>query len=237
MKTIFLDFDGVLFDSVKEAYLLSRYAFYNIPIKTEIDKNHYQKFRKYRYLITHSWHFYIILSLLENNINENNFETIYNTYLKQGKNSNIIKFDKKYTSAREKLIQEDYNFWNKLDNPFDFFFEIKELSKNKNYNFIILTNKKRLPVQNKLKEYKIENIKIFANDDLKIYENKAEFINIFMCNNNILKSILIEDSINNINDCKKYPQINCLLANWGYLNPIQKGLNKDDILKIIKEFQ
>ena len=57
---IFTDFDGVLFDSVKEAYLLARYAYYNIPIKDKIDENYYQKFKKYRYLITHYLKIYII---------------------------------------------------------------------------------------------------------------------------------------------------------------------------------
>ena len=226
MKTIFLDFDGVLFDSVKEAYLLARYAFYDIPIKDEIDEDHYQKFRKYRYLITHSWQFYIIFTLIEKNIEEANFVNLYNNLFANGIDFNIQNFDKKYVLTRENLVKEDYNFWNNLDTPFDFFYEIKNLLQDKSYNFIILTNKKKLPVQNKLKEYNTENIKLFANEDLKEYKNKADFIYNYLNLNNIDKCILIEDSIDNIKDCKKYSQIKCLLVDWGYVNPKEKGFTK-----------
>ena len=40
---IFLDFDGVLCDSVKEAYLLSRYAFYGISPFEKIDNENFEK--------------------------------------------------------------------------------------------------------------------------------------------------------------------------------------------------
>lgn len=235
MKTIFLDFDGVLFDSVKEAYLLARYAFYDIPIKDEIDEDHYQKFRKYRYLITHSWQFYIIFTLIEKNIEEANFVNLYNNLFANGIDFNIQNFDKKYVLTRENLVKEDYNFWNNLDTPFDFFYEIKNLLQDKSYNFIILTNKKKLPVQNKLKEYNTENIKLFANEDLKEYKNKADFIYNYLNLNNIDKCILIEDSIDNIKDCKKYSQIKCLLVDWGYVNPKEKGFTKKQVLEYIKE--
>ncbi len=235
MKTVFLDFDGVLFDSIKEAYLLARYAFYGIPIKDKIDEEHYQKFKKYRYLITHSWQFYIILTLIEKNIDSANFANLYNNLLVHGIDTNIKIFDEKYVLARENLVKEDYNFWNVLDTPFDFFYEIINLSQDKNYDFIILTNKKKLPVQNKLKEYIIENIRLFANEDLKEYKNKADFIYNYLNLNNIDKCILIEDSIDNINDCEKYSQIKCLLADWGYVNPKEKGLTKEQVLEYIKE--
>lgn len=235
MKTIFLDFDGVLFDSVKEAYLLARYAFYDIPVKEAIDEEHYQKFKKYRYLITHSWQFYIILTLIEKNIEEANFVNMYNNLFANGVDINIKKFDEKYVLARENLVKEDYNFWNNLDTPFDFFYEIKNLAQDKSYNFIVLTNKKKLPVQNKLKEYNTKNIKLFASEDLKEYKNKADFIYNYLNLNNIDKCILIEDSIDNIKDCEKYSQIKCLLANWGYVNPNNKGLNKETIIYNIKE--
>ena len=49
MKTIFLDFDGVLFDSVKEAYLLSRCAYDGILPQEPINELEYSRFHKYRY--------------------------------------------------------------------------------------------------------------------------------------------------------------------------------------------
>ena len=64
MKTIFSDFDGVLFDSVKEAYLLARFAYYGISPDKPVVQDEYYIFRKYRYLNTHSWQFYYFFLLV-----------------------------------------------------------------------------------------------------------------------------------------------------------------------------
>lgn len=68
MKTIFLDFDGVLFDTVLESYLLARYAYLGIEPQEKIDENEYNLFHFARYLITNSWHYYYIMKLIENKI-------------------------------------------------------------------------------------------------------------------------------------------------------------------------
>ena len=208
---IFTDFDGVLFDSVKEAYLLARYAYYNIPIKDKIDEKHIKVSKT------------------------DKFENLYNKLLNQDISTNIRNFDKKYVQAREALIKDDYEFWDSLDIPFKFFYQIKELAENKEYKFIILTNKKRLPVKNKLEKYNAKNFELYANEELQQFKNKAEFINYYLKKYNIQKCYLIEDSIDNINNCKKYPQIQCLLANWGYINPKETGLSKEEIINYIKE--
>ena len=234
MKTIFSDFDGVLFDSVKEAYLLARFAYYGISPNKPVVHDEYYIFRKYRYLNTHSWQFYYFFLLLENKTTDNLFETNYYELTATPDLQRIKDFDEKYVSARENLIKYNYDFWNSLDEPYDFFFEVKELSKNPDYEFIILTNKKRLPVQNKISQYGINKIKLFANEDLVSYNNKAEFIADYLNSHSVDSCYLIEDSIDNINSCKMYPQIKPLLVNWGYVNPKEKGLSEKEILEIIK---
>lgn len=232
---IFTDFDGVLFDSVKEAYLLARYAYFDIPIKEKIVEEHYQKFRKYRYLITHSWNFYIILSLLEKCTNEDEFENLYNKFLNQGINMDISDFDEKYVQARETLIKDDYEFWDSLDIPFKFFYQIKELAENKEYKFIILTNKKRLPVKNKLEKYNAKNFELYANEELQQFKNKAEFISAYMKKNNFKEAFFIEDSISNLAPCKNNVSIKPILVDWGYISPKALGVNEQIILNKLRE--
>ena len=48
MKTIFSDFDGVLFDSVKEAYLLARCDYFGISPDKPVVQDEYYIFRKFR---------------------------------------------------------------------------------------------------------------------------------------------------------------------------------------------
>ena len=70
MKTIFSDFDGVLFDSAKEAYLLARCAYYGIEAQYPVDVQEYLKYHKVRYLVSKSWQFYYIFELLNSNISD-----------------------------------------------------------------------------------------------------------------------------------------------------------------------
>lgn len=232
-KVVFLDFDGVLFDSVKEAYLLSRKAYFDIDIKVPIDTMHYSKFRKFRYLITHSWQYFYMLQMIENNIGENEFEQKF--YDVVTKSLQAEDFDRNFALARENLLKTDFEYWDSIDEPFEFFKDVARLCDEFPEKFIILTNKKKLPVQNKLKKYKVNNIKLFANEDLLSYNNKAEFIIDYMEKHNLQKSFLVEDSIDNINSCGKYPQIHTLLVDWGYIHPREKGVSRDEILEIIKE--
>ena len=233
MNTIFLDFDGVLFDSVKEAYLLARCAYKGINVKSKIDNTEYKKFYKYRYLISKSWQFYYIFKLILNNVPDNYFEKEYNSYIANIENNAVTEFDKKYVKSRENLIKSDFVFWDNLDTPFDFFFKIKELSQDKKYKFIILTNKKKLPVKNKLEKFSL-NVELFANEDLSKYASKGAFIQKYMQDNNIEKCFFVDDSMDNINSCLEYNNIKSLLANWGYVNPKHTGYSSDEILNIIK---
>lgn len=232
MKTLFLDFDGVLFDSVKEAYLLSRSAYANISPLEPIDKTEYTIFHKYRYLITKSWHFYYIYELIKKHVVDFDFEKKYKNLVVNGNKEKAEIFDKKYVTARENLIRENYNFWDSLDEPYPFFFKIKELTKDNNYKIIILTNKKKLPVLNKLKKYNLK-AELFANEDLINYANKSQFISNYMTKNSISNAFFIEDSIENLKACEKNKDIRGLLVNWGYLSPKEKGLSLEEVIKEI----
>ena len=231
-SAIFSDFDGVLFNSVKEAYILSRYAFENVEFHVPLNPDEFEVFCTFRYLITHSWQFYYIFKLIKEKISQKNFENRYfdllNTFDK-----NATVFDEKYSYGRQLLIQQDYDFWDSLDTPYEFFYKLKDLSET--HNVIILTNKKRLPVENKLKKYNADKFKLFSNEDLKNFKNKAEFIHNFMLEHKIQKSILIEDSIDNLRDCQKYENIKPVLVDWGYILPAAKGKSLDDVILEIKE--
>ena len=56
-----------------------------------------------------------------------------------------------------------------------------------------------------------------------------------MLEHKIQKSILIEDSIDNLRDCQKYENIKPVLVDWGYILPAAKGKSLDDVIWEIKE--
>ena len=115
MKTIFLDFDGVLFDSTKEAYLLSRYAYSGISVFDEIEQNDYRLFCNYRYLIGNSWQYYHLLNALKSTDIVVEFQKHIKARSQADKN-----FDLEFQNARKRLIAEHLEFWQELDTPYPF---------------------------------------------------------------------------------------------------------------------
>ena len=101
---IFLDFDGVLCDSVKEAYLLSRYAFYEISPFEKIDNEAFQKFKRFRTSVTNSWQYYNFYS-----------------DKKEGYNNITQEFNEKFLAKRKELITNHSEFWLNLETKTIFF--------------------------------------------------------------------------------------------------------------------
>ena len=233
MKTIFLDFDGVLFDSQKEAYLLARYAFYDIPVKEAIDDEHYQKFRKYRYLITHSWHYYYILKLIENNTTE--FKKEYYELINNRNTEIDSLFDEKYQKQRKLLIENDYNYWKTLEQPYGFFYKIQKIKND--FDVIILSTKNEFAIRNHLNDYdfKLKDEKIIGKEKLKKYRSKSNFIENYIKSNKIEKAIFIDDSIDNLKECRNTEHLQCIQAKWGYVEPQLSSDNSTEIINLIKE--
>jgi FMN phosphatase YigB (HAD superfamily) len=66
-RLIFFDFDGVLFDTVREAYASAVIAGGRSDTLDDVDYNssHYETFRKLRYLISPAWNYKYLLEVLE----------------------------------------------------------------------------------------------------------------------------------------------------------------------------
>ena len=72
-KVLFLDFDGVLFDTLKEVYLVNRKLFLGVDLFDEVDEKNYQLYSKYKYLVYNIWMFYYYNPLLLTIYNYNQF--------------------------------------------------------------------------------------------------------------------------------------------------------------------
>ena len=59
-RAVFLDFDGVLFDTVREVYTVSMMALDPSNRISDIDfgSKHFEKFNQLRYLIGPAWNYY-----------------------------------------------------------------------------------------------------------------------------------------------------------------------------------
>lgn len=237
MKTVFLDFDGVLFDTLKEAFVLCRYAYSNINIFEPINEDIYKLFYKYKFLVFNSWQYYYIMKLLSehNYTNDNDFINQYNQFMQNRDTKKEEIFDKNYLSKRLDMMNNHKEFWNSLETPFPFFNKIKELYNDNKIDIIIVSKKNNIAINTRLNQYNLilEPSKVFAKEELLPYKTKAEFINEYMIKNNIATSFFVDDNSNNLRPCKNYPQITPLLANWGNIAINETGLSCKEIINIL----
>ncbi len=235
MKTIFLDFDGVLFDTVLESYLLARYAYYGIEPFEKINESEYTIFHLLRYLIIHSWHYYYIMKLISEKISFNNFAKEYKNAILNRNIEADIEFDMKFQQKRKDLVKNHFDFWNKLDKPYPFFEKIKSISNI--YNILIVSTKNEDIILRHCKDYKLEidEKNIIGKTKLQEYGSKRAFLEYYINTNKIKKSIFIDDAIATVKDCSNIQDLDVYCANWGYVADKKDGLNEEEINNILKE--
>lgn len=237
---IFLDFDGVLCDSSKEAYILSRYAFYDIDVHNPIDNDNYFSFRNNIYLVNNSrQYYYLMLTLKDFSSYSSDFiQTKFNLFISKGNTELSQNFNKKFLEKRKDLISNDFNFWNGLDTPTLFLKKLKNLIiNNQNCTFAILSTKNKIALERKLKFWSV-NINsdlIFDKADLENI-TKGQFISDFMnTHKEYSNAILIDDNEKNINSCANIENLKAFLTSWGYTKPQKTKFDEQFILNIIKE--
>jgi len=231
-KYLFLDFDGVLFDTLKEAYILCRYAFSGIDYYIPVDENEYKKFYRYKFLVFNSWQYYYLMSIIKENLTDEEFINKYTFLLNNRDLKSEEDFDKKYYSVREDLMLNHHKFWDKLETPFPFFEHIKQLTTESKYIPIIVSKKNKNAIEYRLNQYGLHicTRNIYGKDELSDYKTKADFINEFMATNNIKTAYFIDDNSNNLEPCKKYPEIIPLLAGWGNIKIGETGLSAETLV-------
>lgn len=232
MQTLFLDFDGVLFDTLKEAYLLCRYSFRGVDVRVPINKDEYNLFYKYKFLVYNSWQYYYLMSVL-------NSKSVVNDYKECLNNRDYDAervFDEKYYQKRLEMKREMFDFWNSLEEPFEFFFEVKSIFEKGKIDIVIVSKKDFESIKLRLEQYGLclSDNKIFAKEQLMKYSEKRDFIKEYMGANGVERAIFVDDNSHNLNPCNDIDGLQCLLAGWGNIAIDEKGLTCSDIVNAIK---
>ncbi|MBR1617659.1 hypothetical protein IJ670_05850 [bacterium] len=232
--TLFLDFDGVLFDTIREVYLINRFVYRGIDLKHSIDEKNYKLFSKYKYLVYNIWMFYYYNPLIFNEIAENE---IPNEFQK-----NILKRNKKqeedfcldFLDARRRLINNDYEFWKNLEIPYQFFYNVKKLYEKEKINLVVVSKKNKKSIQERFETYdfKLDENNIFAREILDQYPSKGAFLNEYMQKNDIEQAIFVDDNINNLKTVDN-PKIKTILALWGNVEPNSVGMDEKEAFDFI----
>lgn len=237
-KALFLDFDGVLFDTLREVYLVNRYEFLNVDLFSEVDEKNYQLFSKYKYLVYNIWMFYYYNPIIFNNTNEDEIAEKYNKAILNRDLEKEKIFCENFLNTRKKLVLNHYEFWKNLETPYNFFFEIKKIYEENNINVVIVSKKNKTSI---LERFESQGLNfnpdlVFAREALDKYSSKGEFLDEYMTKNNIDSAIFVDDNNNNLKSCENNFKIKNILALWGNTQPNIQGYSEVDAIFEIKKF-
>lgn len=224
MPTLFLDFDGVLYDTLKEAYILCRYVCEGIDLFAPIEQDIYSKFYKYKYLVFNSWQYLYLMK----SITSKDIISSYNSFLQNRDLKQEEDFEDKYLKARKWLLDNHSDYVDKLESKFPFLDMVKNLQ-NK-YDILIVSRKNNFAIQRKNTGFKI-----YGKEELSNVIDKAEFIEKYMKDNNVKKGFFIDDNSHNLTPCENIPNLTCLLAGWGNIAINEKGLSQEEIYQILNK--
>ena len=238
-KILFLDYDGVLFDTLREVYIVNRKLYLNIDFLCPIEEEKYELYSKYKYLIYNIWMFYYYNPLIfDNKNNDNDIEKMFNLALEKRDRFAEEKYCREFLDIRNKLIKENYDFWKNLEKPFEFFKNIKKLYEEKNINLAIVSKKNKESILERLEAngFMLDDEHVFAREILDKYMSKADFMTEYMENKNFSEAIFVDDNYNNLLPCNKYPKIHTILALWGNSGNKYQGLNQKEAFDKIFQF-
>ncbi len=237
-NVVFLDFDGVLFNTVKESYIVSMIALNNKNTINNLsfNSNEYKLFLKFRYLVSSAWNYKYILKLIsEGDID--NLEFNYQCLINKANKNEYIEFEKSYFNTRNKLQNFYITDWLKLNEAYSFFEFIKTIFVNSADTFIIVTTKDKETV---LKLLELNGVffnanRIYDKEDFEKHKNKANIIKHIMNIENIIKAIFVDDNLEHLLPCENINNLDIYQANWGYIS--EKDANAVDEISIVNKIK
>jgi len=213
MRALFLDFDGVIVDSVHECYLVSLDLLYEETGESAVSEEHKHLFFSHRGLVKPSWQFLalhkaIVLHLVNRDVSVPEFFKKFCDILNQKERQNL---EDKFFHIR-KRYQKKMDKWLKL-NPLKTFG--KHLQKRPLKDYHIVTTKNRDAVELLLHHHKVKICKIFDVEDFRKNGSKGTIISKIMDQSDYTNAIFVDDATDHL-DTVKDSRVSCFFADWGY---------------------
>ncbi|GEK15073.1 cytidylyltransferase domain-containing protein [Aliivibrio fischeri] len=229
---VFLDFDGVVVDSAKEAYAISMLTSGKINKLDELDldSEHCKRFLGQRCHIGPAWNYFYLLKCIDENKESQFSDILPNEAGKEAK-----KFLNEFFATRQVIRNHFWDDWLKLNELYNGSERFIELINN-NKNVVIVTTKDSATVNALLIKYGIKReIDIYDSKDYDQFGCKSLFMDDFIKNNKIKKAIFIDDSYSHIAKCEWVENLSVVQAKWGYVTPDIFEDNKDEVINLIME--
>ncbi len=212
---VFLDFDGVICDSVIEGFVSSWLAYYHDYLDSNLDrvkiqyKNDFINLRPY---IRTGEDFMLIHELLCNNIKISN-QNEFDFHVQKSGKGKMARFKELLHNKRKKLLKTSKEYWLSLNRIYPHMKAIiGRYSTHKNLH--ILSTKKSDLILELLKSH---NFEINANRvHYSCNKSKLDMILEILQNSEIKNAVFIDDQVDHLSG-NNNNNINVYLAEWGYI--------------------
>jgi hypothetical protein len=210
----FLDFDGVIVDSIDECYAVSCETYYGSSV-FQYDKDIYKElFYKFRGLVKPASEYCCLHKSIEEYLlkGADSVDEIFHRNVNEFSRNEADIFEKNFFYTR--LLHQENNFlaWIEM-NPLTEFGKL--LVGRENNDIYIVTTKNKSAVESILKHYNISVAGIYANDEIKSAGNKGSLINGIMDLQNEKKSMFLDDAVEHLMTVSD-DRVRCYFADWGY---------------------
>lgn len=232
-RHVFLDFDGLIANSVREAYVVAVHAEREPPVDREnVEYSLFDQFAALRYHVGAAWNYYYLLNYLRNNIAEP-----FETYLPRSPSEKALEFERRFFSARNELRTKSWDYWIKLTTAYESTPAFIDMINHAPSSFSIVTTKDEGAVHSLLQEFGARvDIPVYGETIFSRDGSKAKTIAGLMKSQGIDSALYIDDSAAHLAECKQVSGVDVLQAKWGYVAPGEQKDNSSEILRAVSEF-
>lgn len=241
-RAIFLDFDGVLFDTVKEAYCVSIIAQGRAAHISEVDLGspHFREFCRYRYLIGPAWNYFYLLGSIDEMQGDSKLdpERAFRQAVKNSIPDEYRPFEEEFFRSRRRLRETELECWLSLSAPYGIVDDLRPLLKEQSEKFFMVTTRDRESVLHLLRQYRVDfpEANVLAGEEYAVHNSKRDIIQRLIRDHRIEESVFIDDLEEHLMACKTIENLLPVQARWGYVTPEIKEDNSASVFQGIEKF-
>ena len=241
-RAIFLDFDGVLFDTVKEAYCVCMIALGKASDISNVNLKgaHFQEFFKFRFLVGPAWNYYYLMPLIDEKIKHPPLNLIeaFRVAIQNSDPEIRTAFEKCFFGTRNSLRETGLDSWLSLITPYAFVNDLRDLLKDHPENFFVITTRDRSSVLHILQVHHLGFFEdsVFGGEEYGRSNSKKGVIQRLIGDHQIEEAIFIDDLEDHIADCGTIENLSSIHARWGYVSPDKKEDNSARVMQGIQNF-
>lgn len=234
---VFLDFDGVLFDSALEACVIGGMTWKGVSAKQAA--HHSQEFCQFRYLISDPKDVLSLLKTLEeaNGAEAAVVENVFARISAALSDEDASDFRNAFFSCRANMRNTDPAQWLELQRPYTFLDDIKSLMTDQPECFFIVSTKDGETIKHLMagEGIRLSDDAIFGSEAFQEFGSKRAIIEALMDRHSFTATLFIDDHRPHLNDCKNVAGIKLLLAGWGYVVPGDSVATMGEALEAIMD--